>query len=308
MKISSLILAAVLAFVAVSADAAARFGVCTTTCTWDNASTAMWSTTSGGATGASAPTSADDVTLDAATCVGGTTCTITTNANITAHSLTMGACTASTAGCILDASANNNNFTLVFFSATGTGTRTLKMGSGTWSMSGSALDASNIWDISTSTNITLTAGTSTLAITSTSGAFAVSTQFGTSLTYATLSIAARTDGSTVGLNAGTAVTFGTVILNAPLVLLFNSSITYTITNPIAWTGTSANPFLIQSPNTLNNPIVAVAGGSTINWAAIKALAFTGAPIASNSLDLRGNSGITINAPVVGGGGSRCIGC
>jgi len=71
------------------------------------------------------PVSADNVTLDAATCVGGTTCTITVNTNFNITALTMGACTASTTGCILDFSINNNNVTLTggLFDVSGTGTR-----------------------------------------------------------------------------------------------------------------------------------------------------------------------------------------
>src|SRR5262245_672467 len=125
-----LLLALGLALLAGQALAANRFAVCTTTCTWDGASTAMWSTTSGGGTGASVPGSGDAVILDAATCVGGTTCTITVNTNPTIQSLTMGACTASTTGCILDFSVNNNSPTLSVvpsLSVTGTGTRNLKM-------------------------------------------------------------------------------------------------------------------------------------------------------------------------------------
>src|SRR5258708_36798458 len=82
------------------ASAANRFAVCTTTCTWDGASTAMWSTSSGGATGASVPGASDPVIFDGSTCVGGTTCTTTVNTNPTIASLTMGSCTASTTGCI----------------------------------------------------------------------------------------------------------------------------------------------------------------------------------------------------------------
>jgi len=51
--------------------------------TWDNASTANWSATSGGASGASAPTSADNVIINASS---GSTFTITLGANITIFS------------------------------------------------------------------------------------------------------------------------------------------------------------------------------------------------------------------------------
>src|SRR6185369_2856541 len=122
------------------AEAANRFLTCAVTCTITAADTTIWGTTSGG-TGASVPGSSDAVILDAATCVGGVTCTATMGAgyNPTWQSITMGACTASTTGCIFDWSANNNNVTLS--AATGlnnnnTGTRTLNMGAGNWTFTG----------------------------------------------------------------------------------------------------------------------------------------------------------------------------
>lgn len=147
-----------------SAGAANRFAVCTTTCTWDNSSTAMWSTSSGGAAGASAPGVADTAVLDASTCVGGTTCAITVNANLTVASITMGACTASTTGCVLDFSVNNNNVSIVSFIISGTGTRTLRLGSGTFTFT---TNASYAVDMSTTTNLTFSAGTSKVVINTT---------------------------------------------------------------------------------------------------------------------------------------------
>ncbi len=144
-----------------SVDAANRFAVCVTTCTWDASSTTMWSTTSGGATGASVPGTSDSVVFDAATCVGGVTCTTTVNTNFTIQTLTMGACTASTTGCILDFSINNNSptFNTSGVNISGTGTRTLKMGSGTFSITGT----SGVWNAITVTNLTLTQGTSNIS-------------------------------------------------------------------------------------------------------------------------------------------------
>src|SRR6266576_3994950 len=128
-----LILAAIFLLLSLcSADAANRFAVCTTTCTWDGASTAMWSTTSGGATGASVPGSADAVVIDNASCIGGTTCTITVNTNFNVLSLSITGCNASTTGCILDFSVNNNTVTIqTGFSITGTTNGSMKLGSAT---------------------------------------------------------------------------------------------------------------------------------------------------------------------------------
>ncbi len=67
--------------------------------------------------------------------------------------------------------ANNFNVTTGNVSITGSSTRVLTMGSGTWSLTrdGSAPIPSVIWDASTTTNLTLNANTSTIKDTSTTG-------------------------------------------------------------------------------------------------------------------------------------------
>lgn len=112
--------------------------------TWDASDTTHWSGTSGGAGGQSVPGSGDTVTLDAAS--GGGTVTVATDFNVT--SITMGAFTGT-----LDFSANNNSPTMQTFSGTGTGVRTLNMGSGTWNITG---NGTTIWNTATTTNLTLT--------------------------------------------------------------------------------------------------------------------------------------------------------
>ena len=114
--------------------------------TWDNSTTTNWSATSGGAGGASVPGVNDDVILDANSCL--LNGTITPNYNLSVKSITMGAFTGT-----LDFSANNNSPTMQTFSCSGTGTRTLNMGSGTWTLTG---NNATIWNTSTTTNLTLT--------------------------------------------------------------------------------------------------------------------------------------------------------
>ena len=118
--------------------------------TWDNSTTTNWAATSGGAGGQSVPVAADTVTIDASSGAG----TITPNYDMTVTSITCGAM-----GMTLDFSANNNSPTMATFSGTGTGTRTINMGSGTWTLTG---NNTTIWTTSTTTNLTLNAGTSTI--------------------------------------------------------------------------------------------------------------------------------------------------
>ncbi len=301
-----ILLALLFSLLVSNAYAAARFGICNAACTWDNASTAMWSTTSGGATGASAPASGDDVTLDANTCTGGVTCTITVNANLNIGSLTMGACTASTTGCILDFSVHNNNVT--FNNATGlkvsgTGTRTLKMGTGTFSIAATS-GVSTVIDFSITTNLTLTPGTSTLKIT---GNTALKRTFATNgATFANLLIDSNTSGGGVVLSQN-AATFTGITLNSPTQFFLPQGNT-TIATSITSTGISGinNNYLASNSFVSRATLSIVSGTQTMAWTAIDGVTFTGGAtfIANNSFNVGQNSGVTINAPVGGGGG--CI--
>ena len=131
---------------------AARFWVGGTG-TWDASSTANWSATSGGAGGASVPTSADSVTIDAASGSG----TITVNTNFTITTFTTGAMNMT-----LDFSVNNNSPTIGTLNFAGTGTRTINMGNGVWTFTGTVFTANNF------TNCTLNQGNSSVVCTNTS--------------------------------------------------------------------------------------------------------------------------------------------
>lgn len=161
--------------------AATRFWVGGTG-TWDNSSTAHWSTSTGGATGASNPGIGDAVVFDASSGGG----TVTPNYNLSVVSITMGAFTGT-----LDFSANNNSPTLQTFSGTGTGARTLNMGTGTWTITG---NAATVWTLATVTNLTFSAGTSTLQFTyaGSTGTRTISTG-GTSLSYNNILVSAGSD-------------------------------------------------------------------------------------------------------------------
>lgn len=303
--LKSLIIVLGLLFVPSLAEAANRFAVCTTTCTWDNTSTAMWSTSSGGATGASAPVAADDVILDAATCVGGTTCTITTFAGtISINTLTMGACTASTSGCILEGSTNNTNFT--FAGTTGynnnaSGTRTHNMGSGTYTVSNNL----GSWTINASA--TLNAGTSTIAFTGTAGN--ASRRFtGGGKTYATVDV---TSGASAFIVTG-ANTFGTFTVTPGVAgkIIFVEAITQTITTFTNVSASASAPVSFMQNNPTNgSATISSANNWTCDFCAIGGMTFSGGGTfsATNSFNLNLNSGITISAPTVGGGGGRIIG-
>lgn len=290
-------------------EAANRFAVCTVACTWDGASTAMWSASTGGATGASVPGSADAVIFDAATCVGGVTCTATVNTNPSISTLTMGACTASTTGCVLDFSANNNSITFNSvnggLSVTGTGTRTLNMGNGTWTF---VTNAGSAVDFTTTTSLTFNAGTSTIVFSGASLTNGVNF-VGGGKTFGTFtdSITAY-NGFGVGFTAS--ASFASFNMNAGGIYTFNSGLAFVVTNAVSWAGTLAKPISLSGGVTA--PTFNIANGSTISNALLGRISFTtsaGAISATSSYDRGGNNmnGGSITAPVLSSGG-RCIGC
>ena len=128
---------------------ASRFWVLGTG-TWSSLNLVNWSGTSGGAGGSSVPGAADTATFDGSSGGG----TVTPDYNMTVTSITMGAFTGT-----LAFNTNNVSPTMSTFSGSGTGARTLSMGSGTWTLTG---NATTIWNLSTITNLTFNAGTSTV--------------------------------------------------------------------------------------------------------------------------------------------------
>ncbi len=279
----------------VPAFAADRFWVGGTG-TWDAVNTTNWSATSGGAGGASVPGSGDVAIFDEAS--GGGTVTVNTTVNI--QQITMGAFTGT-----LDFATNDNNVNLsVAFSGTGTGTRTLNMGDGTWTISGTT---GNVWNMTTVTNLTFNANNSTivLAATSTAGR----TFVGGGLTYRNVTVSeAATIGAIFTISGSN--TFNALSLVAPLNLNFANGTTTTINTPFAWTGTAANPINVNSASANGvNVTVDGTGANTMAFAAIRSITFvtTGGVTynATNSFDLRGNTGITITPP--GSGGNSVIG-
>jgi hypothetical protein len=267
----------------------------------------MWSTSTGGATGASVPGSGDAVILDAATCVGGTTCTITVNTNPTVQNITMGACTASTTGCVLDFSANNNNVQVQQFNCTGTGTRRLNMGNGTWTLTGGGL--TTVWDCATTTNLTFNANGSTLAFSAT-GASTNRTWNTGGLTYNSVTVAEGTPARQFTV-FGSGVTVATLAITGPITFNINGGHTLNVTNAFSLAGTpGTGGFLLKSSSTTTATISVPSGSVSFSWLAINAIAFTGGATftATNSFDLNGNTGISISGtPTSGGGGGKIIG-
>jgi hypothetical protein len=233
--------------------------------TWDATDTTHWATATNGAGGASVPVAADTVTFDASSGGG----TVTVNTDVTVTSITMGAFTGT-----LDFSVNNNNVNLsatTAFSGTGTGVRTLKMGNGTWSMTG---PGSN-WDMTTTTNLTFNAGGSTLQWSNVTPSATRSFITG-GLTYANFNVVSPSpaNGRIIQLT-GSATFTGTFTVNGGANILPTNATTTTINNLVI-SGSASAPAALMSSSTTGTATFAVTT-ATIDFAALRWMTFTGGP-------------------------------
>lgn len=261
--------------------------------------TTHWATSSGGTGGAGVPGSSDTVTFDGSS--GGGTVTPNFGGTGAFVSVAMGAFTGT-----LDFSANNNSLTLsaisAAFNCSGSGTRTLKMGNGTWTLTSTNGGGLTPWNMTNTSNLTLVANSSTIVFSgvNVSGgggrAFVIGAA---SLTFNNLTFSGA--GNYV-LSLGNNCTFNTLTIGGQVNLTVSQGETVTVTS-IATTSTSSTPASIVS----NNPgsqytISASSGTKSFSYIAIKDAVFTGGATfaATNSFDLGNNSGATITAPAAGG--------
>lgn len=260
--------------------------------TWDSSTTTNWAASSGGAGGQSVPGSSDTVTFDGSS--GGGTVTLNFGGTITIQSLTLGSFTGT-----FDNSVNNNNFTITAngacFVVSGSGTRTIKLGSATYTLNnttGPTYTASN------TTGLTLQASSATIAFT---GAAAVkSFTGGNSQTYGTVSFAAST-GSGRCLPANTFTT-GTLTVTAPNLLVLGSGVTTTVSTTLNLAGSSGSEIGVVSDVFGSTATMAIPAAQTATWCAFRDVTFSGNTLtATSSFDLGHNSGVTISAPSGGGG-------
>lgn len=203
----------------------------------------------------------------------------------------------------LDFSANNNSVTLsLSMDATGTQTRALNMGNGNWVVQGFN---NNTWNFTTTANFTFNANSSTLSFIPSSASPTGQISFlSGARTYNIVTHSGVTSATAFAVAGGP--TIGTFQVTAPVNLHFSNGTTATITNAFSWIGTSVNQIYVTSDNNNTSATIAAPANSSMQWAAIRRMTFTGNTVsATNSFDLRSNSGITITAPSTGattGGG------
>lgn len=260
--------------------------------TWDSTSTTNWAATTGGASGASAPVAGDNITFDANSGAG----TITAASSI--DSIAFGTLTATAlTGSTLAFNTNNPNMSFTSVDFSGSGTRTINLGSGTWTLTGTS---GNVLLLNGS-NITPTFNNATINFTGSGAARTVN--WGTSLTYGAIIVGANSAKGAINFTATTAVTFASITVSSGNTVMMNQGITSTISGALSMTGTSSAPVgLISNSPVANVATVSVGSASTIDWGAVLRITKAGAGsiTATNSLDLGGNTSVTITAPSGGG--------
>lgn len=249
---------------------------------WTTINIVNWSATTGGIGGASVPGSSDAVVMDASSGGG----TITPNYDMTVVSINPSAFTGT-----LDFSANNNNPTITSqWSNSGTGTRTINMGNGIWTVSG---NNTTIWTQSIVTNLTFNANSSTLKFTYAGSTGTRTIAWGSTLTYNNVSITAGSDtvatGSSILLMSGDyseAGFTGTHTLAANMTVGGN----FTLGTGSLFTSTGGTLTLNS-----NSSVVITTNGVNINKGiVIGANGGTGTFTLAGALDMSGSIAATLN--------------
>jgi hypothetical protein len=282
--------------------AASRFWVGGTG-TWDAADTTHWSTTSGGAGGASVPGTSDDVIIDghASGLNGGT---ITVNANFSVLSISSGAMIGT-----LDFGTNNNSPTIGNngWNNSGTATRTINLGSGTFTFTMTNISVI-VWG--TTTNLTLGANTATFLLTgNTANGRTIALSSASLSNLPSISIATNTNTGTWDISGAGTQTIPTLTIAAPNQITWSTS-AITLTN-LVFSGSSSSALIFLTTGAINTqrtlPLTNSTSGS---WLALRGInPTTGTITATDSFDLELNGANAIITPPSGGGsgGGRIIG-
>lgn len=251
----------------------------------DCSDTAHWSLASGGAGGAAVPGASDTPTWNSASGGGVVTCT----GPQTWQGLSCG-----TFGGTL---TFIGDFTLTgagaAFDCSGSGSRTINAGNGTWTID--TTDAAPI-NIGTTTGLTFNAQGSTFVIRG--NTVGIQTLTIDNITWNNITIDTNTSRGVSSLTGP--VTIANLSIASGRWVLFAAASNFTIGTLLA-IGTSTFPVMLQSA-TDNTTVNIAATNVTINYAGLRGLAVTGGTFsAANSQDQGLNTGITI-IPAGGGGG------
>lgn len=262
-----------------------------------------WATATNGTTAAAIPGPSDIAIFDANS-GSGTVNVVTPNNPSGAAEVNIGGYTLGAYVGGLNFGTNNVTLTLTgtnLASNNGAGTRTINLGTGTWTISSNAATGSAVWNWGTLTGCTCTASGATLNFTNIGTAgntLTLGAPTGGTGGYGTITLAGKG-----GYSLATA-TIATLHLTAPTALNEAATGTLTVTNNFAFAGSIGNwIYLIgggTAPSTAG--IVSVGAGSgtsTCAYCIIRSMTFSGAGVTftgTNTIDAGGNTGMTITAP------------
>lgn len=180
--------------------------------------------------------------------------------------------------------ANNKNVSVGSFASAGTAVRTLNMGTQPWNITKAS---GTIWNL-TATNLTFTASDIVFV-----GAAVDATKsfIGGGLTYASLTFASSPNGQfTIADNN----TFTNLTIGEKSSVLLGAGSTTTVTGTLSADKTTVTSSLFSAPATISK----ASGAVSLRNTALRALTCQGGATfrAENSIDLGGNTGITIVPP------------
>lgn len=194
--------------------------------------------------------------------------------------------------------ANNFNVTCWNVDTNNSNTRTILMGSGTWTLSGSS---GTLWNSATTSGLVVTTGTSTILLTGT-GTSSRTFSGGLGVVYNNLTIGGASGVFALNVNNGS--TFNSIASSktGAFSILFAAGTTTTVTN-WAVSGTSGNVVTIGS-QTASNHTLTKSGGGTVSAEYLSISRSTATPAttwyATSSTDAGNNSGWTITSTILSG--------
>jgi hypothetical protein len=196
--------------------------------------------------------------------------------------------------------ANNFNVTAHIVSSNNSNTRTITMGSGTWTIGGNVPNSTNILNIQTLTNLTFNKNTANITVPSNGLAGQRGWASGT-LTFNDLTIDTNSGQGVFAFNSGNP-TFGAITVGGGIVLAPSSGSTVTGSSLTMSSGTAAVPNGIQCATLGSTATLSITSGSiSIPWCVFRDMIFSGGATfaATNSIDLGNNTGISISTPASG---------
>jgi len=154
--------------------------------------------------------------------------------------------------------ANGQNLTIQRFSL-GVGTKSLIMGSGTWTISGTGI----VWNLSTNNTGLTFSGASAPIVLSNTTTTARTFSAGTSLTYNSLTIGGTTGTSTLTISGTTLATFTTIASTKTVAHTISLGVNLSVGNWTA-TGTAGNIVTVNSSAVGTQRVLTYTGSGTIS--------------------------------------------